>query len=161
LVEFSVGSSNADRYEWDFDDGILDSTAGDISHVYTSPGMYQVVVTGCMENCLPLNTCVQQTLELQVIDTTSSVRFMDATDVGVSVFPNPAHALLLIDIASASDIRGFEIVDMHGLKVRSGDLRVGMNSVELQGLSQGVYAIVFDNATGPNRYRALRVTITQ
>ncbi len=43
-VYFNNGSDNADRFEWDFGDGVI-STADNPSHIYTGTGVFTVTLT--------------------------------------------------------------------------------------------------------------------
>jgi hypothetical protein len=140
LANFTVEMSNAGIYSWNFGDGFLESSAGDISHVYTSPGIYNVVVTGCMTNCLPLNSCSMQTFMIEVRDTTSSV-LPDATDSGIRIYPNPSFANITLDIPDADGVLEFQLFDVHGAERLSGSAGPGLTDVDLTHLSSGLYTL--------------------
>ncbi len=159
LVDFTVGQSNADIYSWNFGDGTIDTSTGDISHVFPGPGIYPVVVTGCMTNCLPLNSCTTQTITIEVRDTTSAVQFLDPAYAGIHIYPNPAQTLVSVDVADISSGLKYQLLDVYGRTVGSGILDRGMNEISVADQASGLYFIqLTDGGTG-RLYRAERVLV--
>lgn len=157
LVEFNLEMPNAGNYAWNFDDGIIENSPGEISHVFTSAGTYEVVVTGCMTNCLPLNSCLSQTLVIEVIDTTSSVSMPDPELAGIRMYPIPVQYTLTIAVTKDNAELEFNILDIHGRSLHSGILQSGINQLDLHELTDGLYSVQFYDRLNGETYRAKRI----
>lgn len=138
-VDFNVLNPNANTYTWDFGDGQLGSSSGSTTHVYNSPGQYNVVVIGCMTDCLPINSCTLQTVGIEIQDTTTSVVNIDGNALGISIFPNPASESINLFIPSERGAQHYSIIDMTGRLVSSGLISVGTSTIETSNLTNGIY----------------------
>ena len=153
-VNFTVNSSNADNYSWNFGDGQVAESTGDISHTYSAPGVYNISVTGCMENCLPLNSCSTQFIAIEVVDTTSSVVHIEGDKIGIKLYPNPVSQNLNLYVPAELGVQQYSIVDLNGRTIASGTLQHGNVTVDAQDWPNGLYTIQFRSASSPNEQLA-------
>jgi hypothetical protein len=70
----------------------------------------------------------------------SSEDIQDAYLNGLNIYPNPAHDILYVDNLSGISIDVFEISDMAGRIIYSGNLNNG-NSIDLSQIEGGNYLI--------------------
>jgi hypothetical protein len=140
-VNFTISNSNANTYTWDFGDGVVETNGGNISHTFTTAGDYSVFVLGCMTDCLPLNTCTSQTIDISVIDTLSSVDFVPGDDLGIKLYPNPANKYFTIELPAKYTDLNYRIVDMLGRQIVQGKLQSGNTTISTELLESGLYSI--------------------
>jgi hypothetical protein len=158
-VDFLLDMPNADVYSWDFADGTMQSSSGEVTHDYLSPGIYEVVVTGCMTNCLPLNSCTTQTVTFEILDTTSAVHFADPGLAGIRVFPNPVNRNLFIEMPAAHQSLQYVLVDPVGTQIASDRLEGGLNRIEIEGLPAGLYMVRLTDVESGVIYKGVRVVV--
>ncbi|MDQ3017540.1 MAG: T9SS type A sorting domain-containing protein [Bacteroidota bacterium] len=151
-VDFIVSQDNADEFTWDFADGETAITDGTTTHTYNLAGTYAVAVSGCMTNCLPLNTCTFAIIDFEIIDTITSVNIVPGEELGIKLFPNPANNNLTIDIPVILGNQQYQIIDITGRQCMNGYITAGKSTISTQALQEGVYTI--------NLYDALRNTVT-
>lgn len=149
-VDFNVLNPNANTYNWDFGDGQVGTTAGSTSHVYIAPGQYNVVVIGCMTDCLPLNSCTLQTVAIEIIDTTTSVVNIDGNALGISLYPNPASESINLLVPADLGKQHYSVIDMTGRQVTSGVISAGTSTIDTHNLADGIYTIQLRSATSLN-----------
>ena len=116
IVDFNITNANAGIYTWDFGDGETTTSAGNISHGYTIPVYYTATVTGCMTDCLPLNSCTAQLIEFKVIDTvfeSAGPAFSDQQFI--KIYPNPVEKYLHVVITGPYTFQ-YEIMTVAGQK---------------------------------------------
>ncbi len=99
--------------------------------------------------CLPLFSQIQ-TFEWQGVQRQYLVRSPQHTDKSttpvlyflhekyLNLWPNPTSGCFTIKVESATDI---EVMDCQGLCVGRFDLKPGANSIDLSGLTEGLYFI--------------------
>lgn len=156
-INFNIVNGNADSYEWNFDDGIIDVTSGTVSHTYFDDREYLVSVTGCMEDCLPLNSCTTQIVEFTIEDITS-VDIVPASSLGIVVFPNPANSMLEVDIPEELGQQHYHVTDMTGRIMKSGVFSNGRSPLDVHLWPSGLYAIQLWNKNF-NQFAIVRFTI--
>jgi hypothetical protein len=156
IVQLSIGQSNTGIFEWDFDDGTTESSTGDIVHAYLSPGTYDITVTGCMTNCLPQNTCADQIVSIQVIDTTSSL--VVATGDSIIIFPNPASDRITMSIPDALERLTLQITDINGIPVLTQSVLGGTHEIYTD-LPAGMYMLRFMDPETGTIYKAIRQVV--
>jgi len=159
-VDFQLDMPNADTYAWDFDDGTMATTDSAVSHLFMSAGTYEIIVTGCMTNCLPLNSCTSQTVTIEVVDTTSAVHFIDPALAGIHIYPNPAGSYLHIDVPDLHEEVAYQLLDELGRHVAMGSLSASMHRIELN-TTPGLYVLQLQDKVSGRRYAAVRVLVTR
>jgi PKD repeat protein len=92
-----------------------------------------------------------ETAVLSVLNNTGSAELMKT---GISISPNPSSDFISIQ-NSSSNIGKFTISDMQGKILMSGSLKSGMNRVNLDDLSTGMYLIHFPEISGLH-YRLIK-----
>ena len=127
-------SISADSWLWDFGDG-MSSNEFEPSHVYQSPGNYEVVL-------IASNMCFQDTFSMQV-----SVIFTDTKDLletaGISVFPNPGKDWFIIKTEKALSNAEISIYNAFGEIISNNPWESGSlsTSLSLEGLPAGIYFV--------------------
>lgn len=145
IIDFDITGSNANIYEWDFGDGTSETSEGSITHSYFTAGEYAVAVTGCMTNCLPLNSCTGQIIDFEVIDTVSAVHIIPGDALGIKLYPNPIIKDFTIALPEGLEPMDYLILDMTGRLVVQGKLQAGKNILDSSNLENGLYVIYFFN----------------
>ncbi len=149
-IDFTIENSNANTYVWDFGDGTLAETEGDVSHTYNAPGQYAIAIIGCMTHCLPLNSCSFQIIDFEIVDTTTSISPVAGSDLGVALFPNPAKDLVHIYIPSGMGEQAYVVYDLTGRKVAFGQLVTGHSMMPFSELHQGTYILHLSSFDAPH-----------
>ena len=137
-VTFTIENSNADEYVWDWGDGQLDTTSGSTTHTYTQPGVYEVGLTACMTNCLPLNSCSYDILEFEIL---TGIETIAGEKAGIKIYPNPVGSQINLFLPEAIGPSHFIIMDMKGREVLTGVALSGVNSMAASSLPEGIYSV--------------------
>ncbi len=140
-VNFEITNSNANVYTWDFGDGTFETSGGGVSHTYYVAGNYSVGVTGCMTNCLPLNSCSFDILDFEIIDTVTFVKVVQGKELGLRLYPHPVREFFKIEIPDEVGPQDFSIVDIAGHLVARGRMNTGESIIRANGLQDGIYFI--------------------
>lgn len=157
-IDFVIDQSNANEYSWNFGDFTTGTSEGSISHTYFTPGQYTVDVTGCMTNCLPLNSCT-----FAIVDFT--IELMDATQVipgekaGVHVYPNPCNDYLQLEIPDWHGPVQYSISDMTGRVVMSAFLKSDNTRIATGNLANGTYQLLLSRGDKPSELVISRFTV--
>ncbi|HEX5113032.1 MAG TPA: PKD domain-containing protein [Saprospiraceae bacterium] len=146
-VEFIIENSNADEYAWDWGDGQLDTTSGSTTHTYTTPGVYEVGLTACMTNCLPLNSCSYDILDFIIL----TDRALPGQESGIKIYPNPVGEEVNLFIPDVIGSSHFTLLDMNGKDVFQGEISGGLNKLNLR-VPNGIYAIQIRPSNSMNNY---------
>ncbi len=140
-VDFVVTNDNADEFTWDFADGDIGITEGSTTHTYTLPGTYAVAVSGCMTNCLPINTCNFAIVDFEIVDTTTSISILPGEELGIILYPNPVNNILTLEVPATLGEQQFQILDLTGRNCMNGYVPAGKSNIQTQGLADGIYII--------------------
>ena len=154
-IIFNIQNSNADTYSWDFGDGQFLQSTGPVAHDYNVPGEYAMSVTGCMTNCLPLNSCSFQILDFVILDTTTSVITIPGEELGIKLYPNPVTDQINMYIPEKLAAQQYELFDITGRLVKSGRLDAGHSTADVHELSEGVYSIQMRSVTSAGKQLAI------
>lgn len=154
-IIFNIQNANADTYSWDFGDGQFLESTGPVAHDYNVPGEYTMAVTGCMTNCLPLNSCSFQILDFVILDTTTSMTTIPGEELGIKLYPNPVNDQLSIYIPEKLGTQQYELFDITGRLVKSGRINAGNSTTVVGDLSDGVYSIQMRSALNSGRQMAI------
>ncbi|HZV71434.1 MAG TPA: T9SS type A sorting domain-containing protein [Saprospiraceae bacterium] len=140
-VNFHFANSNANEYSWDFGDSSFGNSTGDITHTYYVGGEYAIAVTGCMTDCLPLNSCISEIIEFEIIDTVTSVLVVPGNELGIKLYPNPAKETVTMDIPVNLGPQQYQMLDISGREVKSGILSTGISTLDASQMDNGVYSV--------------------
>lgn len=152
-IDFNIQAANANMYTWDFGDGQFETSVGSVSHTYHAPGDYSAVVQGCMTNCLPLNSCSFQIFDFVILDTLTSVRPVDASDLGIMIYPNPADQVVTVSQPAGLHMNAYTVWNVNGQRVGSGLLEEGQTKINSAAWLPGVYTICFFDPESPQPRR--------
>lgn len=142
-VNFTLENPNADEYTWDFGDGNIETTTGNISHTYNIVGEFGAGVTACMTNCLPLNTCETAFIDFTILDTTTSVEIIPGELLGITLYPNPAKNVISIEIPETIGTQHYIVSDITGRQIDDGMMNTGITQLLTNTWGNGVYTIRF------------------
>ncbi|MBL56473.1 MAG: hypothetical protein CMP61_04715 [Flavobacteriales bacterium] len=138
-MEITVAHENAASYEWydcDNNDELIDSLT--TRTVTVPPGNYKVKVSEGA-NCYAISDCF----------TALPVSSNDISGSNITIFPNPADAVLSIQ-NSVSEGFTYEIVSILGESILS-DFSAGSNvSVDIKDMSPGTYFVKICDQKGKN-----------
>ncbi len=154
-VNFVITNSNANEYSWDFGDSTFGTSTGSVSHSYDSAGTYAVAVSGCMTNCLPLNSCSFAIIDFEIRDTTTSVPVIPGDEIGINLYPNPVTESLTLEIPNQLGIQQYRVFDIAGRQVDRGILNTGHSVIPSDDLESGVYTIQLWNKEGNRNQLAI------
>ena len=158
-INFEISDPNANIYQWDFGDGHFETSEGNISHTYTTAGNISVGVTGCMTNCLPLNSCSGQIIDFEIIDTVTSVVIIPGNDLGITLYPNPSGEFITIQTPATLGYFDYQILDMTGRNLKSGSLSKE-TEIFVEDLKPGIYSVRLLSGEG-NLQAILRFTVSK
>lgn len=160
-VVFDLLLPNANTYAWDFGDGNTSDALNSVTHTYTSGGIYTVSVTGCMTDCLPWNSCVTQTLTIEVRDTTSSVQLPEPAAHGIRIFPNPVRDRFSIEVPGGAGTLTYLLMDVYGRPVRTGILQPGsISEITTAQLPDGMYVLRLQDMSGGSIFSGTRILVS-
>ena len=154
-IPFNIQNSNADNYSWDFGDGQFQESTGSVTHDYNVPGEYGMSISGCMTNCLPLNSCSFQIIDFVILDTVSSVTIVPGVQLGIKLFPNPAADHLNLSIPDNLGPQQYQIVDITGRQLKSGTISAGASTIDSHELADGVYTLQLRSDNGAGKQVAI------
>jgi PKD repeat protein len=136
-IDFTIDNGNADEYTWDWGDGQVTTTTGSTTHTFTEPGMYEVGLTACMTNCLPLNSCSFDLLDFVIL----ADHTLPGEESGIKIYPNPVGSQINLFVPEAIGSSHFIVMDMNGKEVLKGLSSIGLNSFSSSLLPDGMYAM--------------------
>jgi hypothetical protein len=140
-IEFTIHDNNADEYTWDLGNGQSIINTGSLSYTFDAPGFYSVGVTGCMTNCLPLNSCTSAIVDFEILDTITAVHMLPAEHIGIRIHPNPAEDFVHLFIPDRVGPSLYSMVDMTGRTVHRGECLPGMTRIDMSTFGDGIYVI--------------------
>jgi hypothetical protein len=157
-VEFIIENGNADEYAWDWGDGQLDTTTGSTTHMYSFPGVYEVGLSACMLNCLPLNSCSYDIIDFIIL----SDNTLNGEESGIRINPNPVGGEIQLFIPEDIGPYDFKVLDMNGRIALIGSAFDRQNRISASSLSPGLYSMLIqpDNKNDRNNY-VVRFMVSQ
>ncbi|MDD2634228.1 MAG: PKD domain-containing protein [Bacteroidales bacterium] len=125
-VNFYNNNAYADSWEWDFGDGISNSTEKCPVHTYNSPGTYNVNVTVTQDQCVKT---VQKTITVYLNTNTKQL----STNNYFEVFPNPTKDKANIKCFVPQEINNAEIIILttNGQVLHNIKLDKGLNNLSI------------------------------
>lgn len=147
-IEFIINNPNADEYTWDWGNGELEVTTGggSVFHTFPEPGSYSIGITGCMLNCLPLNNCAFDIVDLEVL---VSVPVIPGEQLGIKLFPNPVNDELYLDLPENLEFTSYIISDLTGTENARGNFTPGHDAIPTTSLSAGLYVLRLLHGANP------------
>lgn len=128
-VTFTNGSSYAETYNWNFDDG-ENSIEENPVHVYSQSGDYDVILDAT-NNCGTMSS--QENIEIVITG------LNDLEDFIISVYPNPVEEKLIVEYNKEIII---EIYNLAGIKI----LESNKTEIDVSGLVNGTYIVLIKNS---------------
>lgn len=124
-VDFTNTSTGATSYAWDFDDGNTD-TQSDPSHTYTTPGIYDVELTGTNDdNC---DSTYVITIEVAL----SSAIDESVLSNAINLYPNPTTGLLSVEFdADLTGAISVEVFNAIGKRIELQTLQQGQTRIDM------------------------------
>lgn len=125
---------------------------GATSNQYTAQqnGLYKVDVTNS-------NGCKISSNEFNFV--ASALNEVVWPDYNISLYPNPVQDQLIIKVSatgSAARHLSADVVDVNGKTVKSTRLKVGLNTVRLSDLAQGIYSVILKNEKGQQAVQIIK-----
>ncbi len=108
---FNYATGN-NTYYWDFGDGTVDSSGQVVSHTFTAPGSYLVVLT--IDN----GTCKATSAQIVQVQSNVNVNQLQSVIAGLEVFPNPSTGQVTISyrLGNRTPVL-LELFDVYGKKL--------------------------------------------
>lgn len=124
-------SIDGGHYLWDFGDGTF-STNVSPNHTYAQVGTYVATLKGVVCN----DTSIYQ----QPVSTWAvGVEGVQLVAGGISVYPNPAHSTLHVQVPATFEHGAISIYSPNGALLATHKLQSGSNTLQLYNLSSGMY----------------------
>jgi len=131
---FPIDPTNTTTYEWDFGDGSAISNDQNPIHVYSTSGVFTVTLT-VINECG--NSSTTQSLNINL---TTGIATLDNAANEISVYPNPAKDVLMVESTSGIAIQQISIFDILGKEVFFKNNKNTMKaSLDVSGIANGVY----------------------
>ena len=131
---FTSDAQNATSYAWTFGDGGTDNTASP-SHTYTANGTYTVQL-------IISNLCGADTATATVTITGLHVGSFSLSDAQLSLYPNPATNLVVLDNKSSVHMQSLMVLNSVGAQVIMKDhIDAKKETLDLSALPSGSYLI--------------------
>lgn len=138
-----IGAQNINTYHWDFGDGATDSGPGPKTHVYTSPGEYNAVVT-LANDCGTINTT-----RVIAVGGGTGIDNLSALQKEMKVFPNPARGLVTITHNGGIKMKSIALYNIMGQKVYSAEsVNADKHQVNTSGFAAGIYTVSIETDKG-------------
>ncbi|MEX1189454.1 MAG: PKD domain-containing protein [Bacteroidia bacterium] len=144
-VIFTNTTPAAQSLFWDFGDGMMLSGESEVSHIFSDPGDYPVVLTATRDECSDTAQITIKVITITGIDENSS------TEQKFTLFPNPATTIAYIKLGNQEMLYDLEyvLVDAAGRIVVQQKLNAvspgQMIELPVSGLSKGAYEVVISS----------------
>ncbi len=122
---------------WQFGDGVS-STTQSPTHVYASPGDYEVCLTACNEQGLCDTLCRLITVKL-----VSGAMHIHSSVLPIEIYPNPAADYLAVAYEGSATNVLAKVYDVNGRErlSQSFNTAAGIKALDVRGFQPGVYFI--------------------
>lgn len=137
LTATFTNTSSTGSNSWDFDDG---STSTDINpvHTYSAEGTYNVCLT-VTTNCGTFNSCKNVSVAVVGVD--------ENGPLNVSVYPNPAHALVVFEVENPDATR-IALMTATGQLLMEQSIAGNKTTFDVSELGTGMYLYVIKDRDG-------------
>lgn len=129
----------------DIDDGTEANSQSGNSVSLSSDGSVAAIGAPFNDNASGTDAGETKVFDLSTVLSTNSV----SDNLGITLYPNPAHSEFMVKIPNNENLYGIEIYNMLGELVTQSN-RTNMNT---QGLSSGVYVVKISSSLGEQRIR--------
>lgn len=152
VAAFTPATPVAMSYTWDFGDGSTLSTKLPL-HTYAENGTYTVTLT--IENVCGIDTKTQD-----VVVNVVGIEELNATELGVSVFPNPAKDVFVVSFDTHVEGNvGVELIDMQGRAVLQQRSILNDNiKLDVSNMQPGMYLLRLNTESGITATKRLLIT---
>jgi hypothetical protein len=110
---------------------------------------YQIEIVN-PNNCVPTKSINYSISKSNIVNTNSS-SIDEINESNVTVYPNPANELLIIESGILLNSK-FRIIDAIGRTVYQGFLSSSKNSLDISSFSKGTYTLIVENLGKPVRF---------
>ena len=140
VLEVVNNSLDADKYTWNYGDGVIFEGANPPPHVYNRNGLYTLVVLGENKFC---STATEKQLSISFFTASKEVD----TEGGIKTYPNPTNGRLYIEFKenTKTDFK-LHIANTHGKVLKNTQLsKETVQELDINDLSDGVYFLHFSS----------------
>jgi len=145
MVNFAASASNASSYFWQFGVNNATATGNPASYTYGSNGSYTVTLN-------LINACGDTTkVNKSVMVTSAGVGLKDILeDAAVSIFPNPAKEVLMLENASALVFEQIRMTDVSGKVIYTAKGKGAQKNYtfNIRHLNAGIYYLEISTPSG-------------
>jgi hypothetical protein len=110
---------------------------------------YQIEIVN-PNNCVPTKSINYSISKSNIVNTNSN-SIDEINESSISVYPNPANELLIIESGILLNSK-FRIIDAIGRTVYQGFLSSSKNSLDISSFSRGTYTLIVENLGKPVRF---------
>ena len=147
-VEFTNTTTNVNgqtQYMWDFCDGAISTSTGNVSHNYTDTSEYVECICLIATN---VNGCADTVCNSLIVDYLTALNITNRTE-RLNIFPNPGSVHVKIQIPDSMSKYGtIRVINALGVEIMSADLELYNNVnrqflLDLSMYANGLYFINF------------------
>ncbi len=136
-VYFINNSSNANDYNWDFNDGFGTSTDADPTYTFVQSGTYDVKLTSKNESCGSHTITISVPVTVKTLGNAASVL------EEISIYPNPFNEAISIKFPDKIETINYSLFDISGRTIVNETHKKAINNEikisATNGLSTGTY----------------------
>jgi hypothetical protein len=143
-VNFSMSNPNCTNFIWDFGNGNTSTINPNPIVTYATPGTY----SACFQCNIPANclSCATITVPSNSSGTTGIEELQNTS--GFSIYPNPSSNYITIENNNVQLNSTYFILNSIGQLVLSGQLTGELTTVDISGLSNGIYLVQIETDSG-------------
>lgn len=147
-IQFAMHNTVQDSIRWHFGDGTA-STAPDPLKTYTANGSYRVTLSVYQNGCGDIYNTTITVNETASLDEKNNQECL--------LYPNPAHGNVYIMLADGMETATYEITDINGRTLQSGQFTGNSHHVLAEGLARGMYIVKLYGGNGHRELHKLLV----
>ncbi len=144
IVDFTASASGGAQFLWDFNDDSPTSTEQNPTHDFFVAGTYLVTCVAFNGSCSDTST-----IEILIGDPLRIENIHGLT----SIFPNPVHDVLTIQLPELNGIVNIQIYSVNGQIISQQIANQGSNKLDVSQLSNGIYLLKICSEKGIETHR--------